>query len=147
MLFRSYVTTKPDAIYDITVQECENGTVAVDKTQAKEDETVTITAIPNEGYEVDSVTVSKAEGTVAVKQNSDGTYTFAMLAENVTVAVTFKKTAEPVETETLELPLADNSFTQIGSSHLNVAKYTEASTELIFGKDRPSVFQIGRAHV
>ncbi len=136
----TYVTLNADAEYNITVQESENGSVSVDKTQAKEDETVTITSEPAEGYEVDSVVVSKAEGTVATQKENNTAYTFIMPAENVTVTVTFKKISVPAETETLELPLADNSFTQIGSSHVNAAKYTASSTELIFGKDRPSVF-------
>ena len=133
----TYTTGQPAVEYDVAVQQGDNGTITADKTKAEADALVTLTTVPNEGYEVGEVIVT---GGVTVTKVNDTTYTFIMPAENVAVIVRYDKMNLPVETETLEIPLADNSFTQIGASHVNVAKYTVTSTELIFGKDRPSIF-------
>ncbi|MBQ6076722.1 MAG: hypothetical protein IJK88_01325 [Clostridia bacterium] len=62
------------------------GTVAVSKERAAADEPITLTITPNEGYVLDTVTVTTARGrTVEVNNN-----TFTMPAENVTVKATFK---------------------------------------------------------
>lgn len=74
----------------ITLGEAENGTATVNTTRAVSGRTVTITAAPAEGYEVDAVTVTDAGGNaVAVKDNGDGTYSFIMPASAVSVQVTF----------------------------------------------------------
>lgn len=62
-----------DVNYIVRIAETKNGKVAVDKETAKPGETVTITATPNDGYELDSILVNGAE--IAPK---DGKYTFVM---------------------------------------------------------------------
>ena len=47
--------------YDIIVSQPENGTLAVDKTIASAGETVTVTAVANEGYELDAIIVNGVE--------------------------------------------------------------------------------------
>lgn len=71
--------------YGITKADATNGTVAVSTERAVAGTEITITATPADGYEVDTVTVTGASGTVTVADNK-----FTMPAEDVTVTVTFK---------------------------------------------------------
>ena len=73
--------------YNVTVVEPQNGTVAVDKTEALAGETVTVTAIPNADYELEGVSVKQGETDVAVSENN----TFIMPEGDVTVSATFTK--------------------------------------------------------
>ncbi len=74
--------------YGITVTAPVNGTVTTDPSgSAEAGDTVTITASPAEGYEVDTITVTAADqSTVTVTDNK-----FTMPAQAVTVTVTFKE--------------------------------------------------------
>lgn len=78
--------------YGITVSTAENGTVKSSNSSAAKDATVTITVTPNEGYVLDTLTVTdKDNNTVALTKVSDTQYTFKMPASAVTVKATFKK--------------------------------------------------------
>ena len=78
--------------YTITIEPAENGTVTVDKQTANMGETVTLTITPNEGYELDQLTVMDGETQVAVTITTEGKYTFVMPAGNVEISATFKMT-------------------------------------------------------
>jgi len=81
-----------ETTYNVAVQTAENGTVEVDKTTAAEGETVTLTASPDEGYVISSISVADSEGNeVTVTEQSDGTYTFEMPASDVTASAVFEK--------------------------------------------------------
>lgn len=84
--------------YRIDVTTTEGGTVDKDPAAAKAGETVTLTPIPEEGYEVGNVTVTDRFGdAVEVTENADGTYTFTMPNGQVRVEVTFvEATPEPL---------------------------------------------------
>ena len=61
--------------YKITLGDTENGTVTVNPTAAKEGTTVTITPVPDAGYQVGTVSVTDRFGqAVAVDQHDDGTF-------------------------------------------------------------------------
>ena len=67
-----------------------DGTVSLSKTSAAKGDKVTITVKPDRHYEVDEVIVRDSKGKqLAVKDNGDGTYTFEMPADKVTVEPTF----------------------------------------------------------
>ena len=84
-------TTTPTS-YGITVSTAENGTVKSSNSSAAKDATVTITVTPNEGYVLDTLTVTdKGGNTVELTKVSDTQYTFKMPASAVTVKATFKK--------------------------------------------------------
>ena len=88
--------------YKITIGDTENGTVTVNPTAAKEGTTVTITPVPDAGYQVGTVSVTDRFGqAVAVDQQADGTYTFVMPDGQVTVEVTFLQGEAP------DLPFSD----------------------------------------
>ena len=72
------------------VSKDPDGTVSLSKTSAAKGDKVTITVKPDRHYEVDEVIVRDSKGKqLAVKDNGDGTYTFEMPADKVTVEATF----------------------------------------------------------
>lgn len=74
--------------YKVTIDSnITNGTVTPSKTSLAAGEKFTVTAKPNDGYELDIVTVKDASGN-PITANADGYYT--MPASNVTVSATFK---------------------------------------------------------
>jgi len=82
--FTNKVTT-----YDITKAETQNGSFDVDFEKSMADETITVTAVPDSGYELESVAVTDADsGSVAVYGRMN-TRTFTMPAKNVTVSAEF----------------------------------------------------------
>ena len=79
------LTVTSEFIYNVTVNEAQNGTVTANPTQAKAGDAVALTIKPAPGYEVDQITVKNGEENVAVENNK-----FTMPAGDVTVTVTFK---------------------------------------------------------
>ena len=72
------------------VSKDPDGTVSLSKTSAAKGDKVTITVKPERHYEVDEVIVRDSKGKqLTVKDNGDGTYTFEMPADKVTVEPTF----------------------------------------------------------
>ena len=86
--------------YRIDIPAAEGGTVTADPAAAKAGATVTLTATPDEGYAVGTITVTDRFGdAVKVTENADGTYTFTMPNGQVTVKATFVETEEPAPAE------------------------------------------------
>lgn len=82
-----------ETTYPPTILETEHGAVTVDPIHPRQGDTVTITAQPDEGYEVGEVTVTRSDGSeVELTENSDGTWGFTQPGESVTIAVTFRCT-------------------------------------------------------
>ena len=87
-----------DPSYAISVPASTNGTVTVSPTSAREGQTVTVTATPDEGYELASLTVTDGRGNaVAVYTNPNSTYSFTMPASQVTVSAVFQAVEEEPE--------------------------------------------------
>lgn len=82
------VTSASSAVnYKVTVDKnIANGTVTTSETSLAAGKTFTVTATPNDGYELDAITVKDASDN-PINPNSDGSYT--MPASNVTVSATF----------------------------------------------------------
>ena len=92
-----------EATYIAMAKKVSNGTVALDKDkELKAGDTVTVTAIPAENYEIDAVTVTTENNKNVDVTGSGETYTFTMPAENVTVSATFKEKA-PAQNGAIEL--------------------------------------------
>ena len=95
------VTVRPDIPpanpnYRITVEATQGGTVTADPTAAKAGATVTLTPVPDRGYQVGAVAVTDRFGeAVAVTEQAGGTYTFTMPNGQVTVTVTFEAAPLP----------------------------------------------------
>ncbi len=79
--------------HNVTIAETTNGTVTADKESCPEADEVTLTVTPDEGYELDALTVTDADGNnVKVTGN-----TFEMPLTDVTVTATFKKLPNDVD--------------------------------------------------
>lgn len=76
--------------YNITVaSNITNGTVTPSKTSLAAGETFTVTVTPDNGYVLNAITVTDADGK-SVAATDESTHTYTMPASNVTVSATFK---------------------------------------------------------
>lgn len=98
-IYNATATAKVDIIKNYTEPTTQKYTVAVDKnitngtvttseTSLAAGKTFTVTATPNDGYELDTITVTDAEGK-SVAATNESTHTYKMPASNVTVSATF----------------------------------------------------------
>ena len=81
-------------LYNVNIAEIENGTVLADPIQAEAGATITLTARPAEGYELDGeimVTCAHEDKVIPVENG-----TFVMPDDDVTVSATFKAIPELV---------------------------------------------------
>lgn len=79
------------AKYEPTISDSENGKVSVDPKAPAKGDTVTVTAFPDEGYTLGSLTVKDAKGNeVPVTKNADGTYSFTQPSGKVTITPVFE---------------------------------------------------------
>lgn len=91
--------------YAITVEDSDNGTVTSSRKSASRGATVTLTAKADEGYQLDTLTVTDKNGTeIKLTDKGDGKYTFTMPSSAVTVTAVFAEDDAPVETG---LPFTD----------------------------------------
>ena len=89
--FEKKAAPEPGDTYAINVAPTANGQVQVDKAEAAEGETVTVTVTPNEGYKVDEAYWSYGDTKTEFEEPEEGnTVSFTMPAAAVTVTVTFK---------------------------------------------------------
>lgn len=73
-------------------EQPENGTVFIDHRRAIHGEKIQITATPDPGYSIDSVTVTDAHGEAkTVTDNGDNSFTFQMPQTRVYIQVSFKE--------------------------------------------------------
>lgn len=77
--------------YTVTKASTTNGTFTVSPTTATAGTDITVTAKPNRGFEVDTMTATTATGDTTTIEGSGDTRTFKMPAQNTTVTVTFKQ--------------------------------------------------------
>ncbi|WP_162612245.1 S-layer homology domain-containing protein [Flavonifractor sp. An306] len=85
-------------VYAVSLADAEHGVVTVTPRSAAKGGTVTVTATPHQGYELASLTAATSKGTeVELIHQGDGSYTFSMPADDVTVSAVFR----------LTLPFAD----------------------------------------
>lgn len=76
--------------WSITLSKVTGGRLSASASQAKEGETVTVTAKADSGYTLEQVTVKNSAGTtLALKEQGSGKYTFTMPASRVTVSAVF----------------------------------------------------------
>ena len=88
--------------YSPTLEVSEGGTVKVSPRTPEAGETVTITPVPEAGYDIGSVIVIDRDGReIQVTEHRDSTYTFEQPEGRVTIQVTFVPTGES------GLPFAD----------------------------------------
>ncbi|MBE6936625.1 MAG: hypothetical protein E7458_09075 [Ruminococcaceae bacterium] len=106
--------------YSVTIAESiPNGTVAVDKTSAAKGDTVKVTATPENGYEIESISVVAEDGTT-IAPAEDGSFT--MPASDVTVSASFKQV---IYTVTVDSGIQNGTVTATPST--DVAAGTEVT--------------------
>ena len=76
--------------YDITVKDAKNGAVTASHSSASKGATVTLTAKPDKGYVLDTITVLDSKDKEIKLTSKDGKFTFTMPASKVTVEAAFK---------------------------------------------------------
>lgn len=107
--------------YAIAVPAPANGTITVSLKSASKGSTVTITATPDVGYQLESLTVSDSGGkAIALTDKGNGRYTFTMPSGKVTVDTGF----QPIQ---LPETLWRNPFTDIteGEWYYEAVRFAE----------------------
>ena len=99
-----------EATYMAKAEKASNGTVVLDKDKdLKAGDTVTVTATPDENYEIDTVTVTTENNKPVDVTGSGEIYKFTMPAENVKVSATFKEVRNGV-IELSQVSIGTNYF-------------------------------------
>ena len=76
--------------YTITLEPANNGDVTSSHKTASKGTTVTLTAVPDKGYTLETLTVTDKNGNeIELTNKGDGKYTFKMPGSKVTVTATF----------------------------------------------------------
>ena len=109
--------------YEISVAQPDNGSVDVDK-YATEGETVTITATPDDGYMLDTLSVTAGGKELEVTDNGDGTYSFTMPSSKVSITAAFAEDPDWVDPEQPEEP--STTVADIFNDVVPGAWYTDA---------------------
>lgn len=97
--------------YKITTAATTHGTMAVDQTSAKKGDTVTITAVPDTGYTLKSLTATDSSGkNISIKDSK-----FQMPASDVTINAVFEKKAADAEKEISigDISVKEDSFNSL----------------------------------
>ena len=119
--------------YKVTIaSDIQNGSLSASSTSAPAGTQVTLTISPDEGYELESLTVGNENVTASVANNQ---YTFNMPAENVSVSASFKKIEEPEEPDDPTKPedSLDNFVPEEGKDFL-ISDGTNTNTVQITNK-------------
>ena len=84
-----------DPTYTVSALTAENGKIAVSPRYAERGERVTVTLTPDEGFELESLTVTDSRGNeLTLTDKGDGRYTFTMPARRVEIKASFVETVE-----------------------------------------------------
>ncbi|MBO4534520.1 MAG: hypothetical protein J5755_01130, partial [Clostridia bacterium] len=85
----------PGTGYLISVGDCVDGSVQVDKARADEGETVTVTVTPDEGYALATLQYSLDGEWYDIALSDMGEYEFFMPEGDVTIKATFRDSSQP----------------------------------------------------
>jgi azurin len=132
--------------YDITVaSDIEHGSLLVSPLKAAQLAVVTITPQASNNYELNTLTVSGVSGNVSTTDVGDGTYTFTMPAENVSVTATFTEIQYNITViETAEGSLSVSSATAANHDTVTITpsandNFTLDATTLLVSGDSGNV--------
>ena len=94
--------------YAITIAETKNGNVTASAKTAAKGDSVTLTVDPDQGYTLDTLTVTDKNGDQVKLTEKSGKYTFTMPASKVTVKATFAEVV--TEPENPFVDVADDAY-------------------------------------
>ena len=84
-----------DPTYTVSAPTAENGKIAISPRYAERGERVTVTLTPDEGFELESLTVTDSRGNeLTLTDKGDGRYAFTMPARRVEIKASFVETVE-----------------------------------------------------
>lgn len=115
--------------YAIAISSPANGTITVSPQSASKGSTVTITAAPDDGCRLASLTVSDSKGeAIALAAKGSGKYTFTMPDGAVTVNAVFERIE--YQPEVPAAPVWVNPFTDVSASawHYDAVKFVSANS-------------------
>lgn len=109
---------KPQASsHNIKVDEnIQNGAISTSVNTATSGTEVTLTVTPNDGFEIESVTMNGQ----ALTAGADGKYSFTMPEGDVTVSATFNKTETPDQPEQGETEIKPGEAAQITNKQVGI---------------------------
>ncbi|MBR4373558.1 MAG: hypothetical protein IKP49_04280 [Treponema sp.] len=117
--------------YGITFENLYDGTVSADKTSAKPDETVTLTATADDGYRIDGFIIKTTDGTSVdayqEETSPENVFFFTMPKSDVTVSPRFVKRSysiifdSAIENGTVETNYSDNNVVYTNEVEIYIA--------------------------
>ena len=114
--------------YKITTADTTHGTVTVDPTSAKKGDTVTITAVPDTGYSLNSLTAADSIGqNISITDSK-----FKMPASDVTIKAVFEKKAADAEEEISigDISVKVDSFNGLWQFHFKDSNYLNSVNQI-----------------
>ena len=121
----------------ITIINPKNGEVSVSDDWANEDEKITLTITPDDGYEVDKIEIVDDEGDkIDAKKvdDKDDKYTFRMANCDVTVTVTFKEEGKTTEDTDKEEDKDDEETTELNFTDVKESDWFFKGVEYVVDK-------------
>ncbi|MDE7245020.1 MAG: S-layer homology domain-containing protein, partial [Oscillospiraceae bacterium] len=98
--------------YYISIPKSDNGEIIPNTRHAEDGDRVTLTAHPNAGYELDSLTVTNVRGReITLRDLGNNRYSFTMPNSRVSVDASFTKITD----NTSSVPAEDEPFTGLGT--------------------------------
>ncbi len=146
-------------VYKVNITPAENGSIETDVSACAEGGTVKVTLKPADGYEFESITVTRDDGlgTIDTIEGDANVFRFEMPASDVTVSATFTKAAEPTmytvafdgnggsstESQTVEEgQCATRPADPTREGYLFIGWYTDAECTDLFDFDTPIMSDI-----
>lgn len=121
----------------ITIINPKNGEVSVSDDWAYEDDKITLTITPDDGYEVDKIEIVDDEGDkIDAKKvdDEDNKYTFRMANCDVTVTVTFKEEGKTTEDTDKEEGKDDEETTELNFTDVKESDWFFKGVEYVVDK-------------
>ena len=122
----------------ITIINPKNGEVSVSDDWAYEDDKITLTITPDDGYEVDKIEIVDDEGDkIDAKKvdDEDNKYTFRMANCDVTVTVTFKEEGKTTEDTDKEEDKDDEETTELNFTDVKESDWFYKGVAYVVDKD------------
>lgn len=122
----------------ITIITPKNGEVSVSDDWAYEDDKITLTITPDDGYEVDKIEIVDDEGdeiTAKKVDDEENEYTFRMANCDVTVTVTFKEEGKTTEDTDKEEDKDDEETTELNFTDVKESDWFYKGVAYVVDKD------------